>query len=112
MKNTRRQWGGVVLCAVTLTFGFAGAKAGQVSADKACAMWAAFGHTAAEARDSGASEQNYNQKIDAMAASGDGFTRDNVRFAKGITRMVFHDFRKKSPGEIATLVHIGCLATN
>lgn len=87
------------------------AMAEQASVEKGCAMWAAFGRQTAESRDSGTTERGLNQKIDALASSGQGFTRDNALYAKAITKMVFHDFRKRMPAEIATLVHIGCLTS-
>lgn len=86
--------------------------AAPVSNDKACAMWAAFSHSMAEARDSGASERSLNRKIDSIEKSEDGFTKENSDYAKAIVKMVYHDFRRKTPGEISNLMHITCRLTS
>lgn len=83
-----------------------------VSSDKACAVWAAFSHSTAEARNSGASEKRLNSQIDGMEKSGKGFTSGNAEYAKAIIRMVFHDFRRKTPTEISDLMLITCKLTN
>lgn len=80
--------------------------------EKACAVWSAFAHNAAESRDSGVSERSYYQKIDSIEISKGGFTRDNAIYAKKIAHMVYHDFRKKTPGDIATVVNVGCMVTS
>lgn len=84
----------------------------QVSSDKACAVWATFGHTMAEARDSGAPEQEQRKKIDGINKSDRGFTKENAEYAKAILRMVYHDFRAKTPTEISSLMHITCKLTS
>jgi len=100
-------------CILVLGLGASGVlQAGQVSSDKACAVWAAFSHTTAESRDSGVSEKALNKKIDDMETANKGFTRDNAEYAKAITRMVYHDFRRKTPAEISNLMHITCKITS
>lgn len=86
--------------------------AAPVASDKACAMWAAFSHTMTEARDAGTSERSLNRRIDGMELSKDGFTKENADYAKAIVKMVYHDFRRKTPSEISNLMHITCKLTS
>lgn len=100
-----------ILPVLTLFFSIS-SFSGQVSSEKACAVWSAFSNSVAESRDNGTPKKELIRKVNKMAGSGKEFTTDNAKFAIGIINMTYHEFRRKSPSEISQLVLIGCIISN
>ena len=83
-----------------------------VTGQQACAAWTNMAHTFAVNRDAGGTYADAQKKLSTLRPSSGGLTTDNIQMAKNLAKMVFRDFVKKSPDEIASLVAVTCDAVN
>lgn len=79
--------------------------------EQACTVWANMASSMAQGRDSGVPLKDQLRKVEAMRGMS-GITPSNVGYAHNLAILVYKDFPKKSPDDLAVLIHTSCLIQN
>ncbi|MBX9900348.1 MAG: hypothetical protein K2Y28_06140 [Burkholderiaceae bacterium] len=82
-----------------------------VTPEIACAVWSSMARAMAEGRDSGVPYKEQQRKIEGSRGKS-GVTNSNLAYAYGILSIVYQDFPKKTPGDLALLVNTACVLQN